>query len=410
MVSSGAIMPARAPPSIDMLHTVMRPSMDRPVTAEPRYSITWPLPPPVPMRPITRQDQVLGGDAGRQVAVDGDGHGGRASLGERLGGQHVLDLAGADPEGEGTERPVGRGVAVAADDGHAGLGQPLLGSDDVDDALVGVAHRVAGDAELGAVGVEDRQLLGRDGVGHRLVDVGGRHVVVGGGDGEVGAVHAPTGQAQPVEGLGRGDLVDQVEVDEEDVRLLRAPGADDVAVPDLLRQCAGLGHGGQAPISTISTRRLPRGAAYSTVSPTAWPSSACPSGRPGRHHGEVALALLDGPDEVVRRVVRVVALVAEGDDGAVGDRAVGRAAAFDDGGLLEHLLELADPRLHLPLAVLGGVVVAVLLQVAEGPCRLDEGGDLDAAARGEVLELGLEALVGVTCQLGVGGVAHGVPG
>ena len=44
-------MPARAPASIDMLHTVMRPSMERERMAEPRYSIMWPMPPPVPMRP-----------------------------------------------------------------------------------------------------------------------------------------------------------------------------------------------------------------------------------------------------------------------------------------------------------------------------------------------------------------------
>ncbi len=174
MVSSGATMPARAPPSMDMLQTVIRPSMERPRTAEPRYSMTCPLPPPVPMRADHGQDQVLGRHPGGQLAVDGHRHGGRSALGQGLGGQHVLDLARADAEGQGAEGAVGRGVAVAADDGHPRLGEALLGSDDVDDALVGVAHRIAGDAELGAVGVEHLELLGRDGVGHRLVDVGGR--------------------------------------------------------------------------------------------------------------------------------------------------------------------------------------------------------------------------------------------
>src|SRR5919199_2986190 len=50
VVSSGAMRPARAPPSMDMLHTVMRPSIERERTASPRYSITCPTPPPVPMR------------------------------------------------------------------------------------------------------------------------------------------------------------------------------------------------------------------------------------------------------------------------------------------------------------------------------------------------------------------------
>src|SRR5690606_35157426 len=40
VVSSGAIMPARAPPSIDMLQIVIRPSIESDSMALPRYSIT----------------------------------------------------------------------------------------------------------------------------------------------------------------------------------------------------------------------------------------------------------------------------------------------------------------------------------------------------------------------------------
>ena len=47
---SGATIPARAPASIDMLHTVIRPSMDSARIASPVYSITWPVAPAVPMR------------------------------------------------------------------------------------------------------------------------------------------------------------------------------------------------------------------------------------------------------------------------------------------------------------------------------------------------------------------------
>ena len=37
---------------MDMLHTVMRSSMDNPAMALPAYSITWPVPPAVPILPI----------------------------------------------------------------------------------------------------------------------------------------------------------------------------------------------------------------------------------------------------------------------------------------------------------------------------------------------------------------------
>ena len=152
----------------------------------------------------------------------------------------------ADAEGEGAEGPVGGGVAVAAHDGHAGQGQPLLGADHVDDALAGAAHRVLDDAELGGVGPQHLDLLARDRVGDRLVDVGGGDVVVLGGDGQVGAAHGAPVEAEAVERLRRGDLVHEVEVDVEQVGLALGP-VHDVALPDLVAEGPGLGHGGVLP-------------------------------------------------------------------------------------------------------------------------------------------------------------------
>src|SRR5690349_24742345 len=48
----------------------------------------------------------------------------------------MLHFTGADAEGERAERPMGRGVGIAADDGHARLGKPELRSNDVDDSLL----------------------------------------------------------------------------------------------------------------------------------------------------------------------------------------------------------------------------------------------------------------------------------
>jgi hypothetical protein len=41
-----------APASIDMLQTVIRPSIERERMAEPRYSTIEPIPPPVPILPM----------------------------------------------------------------------------------------------------------------------------------------------------------------------------------------------------------------------------------------------------------------------------------------------------------------------------------------------------------------------
>ena len=158
---------------------------------------------------------------------------------QRLGGRDLLALAGADAERQGAERAVRAGVAVAADDRHAGLREAELRSDDVDDALLRVAHRVQADAELGAVGAQRLDL----GAADRVLDHqrSGRDVVVLGGDREVGTADRAAGQPQPVEGLRAGDLVDQVEVDVEQVRLA-VGAADDVGVVGVLRQGPGQGY------------------------------------------------------------------------------------------------------------------------------------------------------------------------
>ena len=114
-------------------------------------------------------------------------------------------------------------------------------------------------------------------------------------------------------------------------------------------------------------------------------------------HVEVAGALLDVADEVALGVVVAVALVDDRDDGARPDDA--GLGGGDDLGVLEDRLELADAALHVALLVLGGVVVAVLGEVAELAGPLDLRGDLDAAPRGEVVELGLQPVERLLGQL-----------
>ena len=94
------------------------------------------------------EDDVLGGDAVGQLAVDAHPHVLGLVLDQRLGGEHMLDLGGADAVRQRAEGAVGRGVAVAADDGRAGQGEALLRPDDVDDALALVELVVIFDAEI----------------------------------------------------------------------------------------------------------------------------------------------------------------------------------------------------------------------------------------------------------------------
>ena len=191
------------------------------------------------------EDDVLRADAGREAAVDADLVGLRLALEERLRREDHLDLARPDPERERPERAMGRGVGIAADDRHPGLGQAQLRADDVDDSLARRAEAVERDAELLAVA---RQLvdLGRcHRVGHRQGARMGRRRVVRGGDGPVRVADPQAAGAKPRERLRRRDLVDEVEVDREDRRCARLLD-DDVVVPDLLDDRSRLAHDGTA--------------------------------------------------------------------------------------------------------------------------------------------------------------------
>src|SRR4051812_33615645 len=60
VVSSGATIPARPPPSIVMLQVVIRPSIESPSMTGPAYSTTWPAAPLVPIWPIVPRIRSLG--------------------------------------------------------------------------------------------------------------------------------------------------------------------------------------------------------------------------------------------------------------------------------------------------------------------------------------------------------------
>src|SRR5690606_13908942 len=69
----------------------------------------------------------------------------------------------------------------------------------------------------------------------------GRHVVVGRREGEVGPADRSARHTKAVEGLRRGHLVDEMQVDVEQVGLPLA-GPYDVLVPDLLDDRLRLAH------------------------------------------------------------------------------------------------------------------------------------------------------------------------
>ena len=186
------------------------------------------------------EDHVLGGDAGGQRAVDGDGHRLRLGLGQGLGGEHVLDLGGADAEGDRAERAVGGRCASrrTRSSCRAGSGR--------------AAGRRRGrcPARRRRAGGVARRSRRRSCAGCRPASwrpgsaIGLSQSSVGTLWSSVASVRSgrrtcAVRQAQAVEGLRRGHLVEEVEIDVEKVGLSRS-ATDDVLVPHLLGQ--GLAH------------------------------------------------------------------------------------------------------------------------------------------------------------------------
>jgi hypothetical protein len=126
-------------------------------------------------------------------------------------------------------------VAVAAGDGHAGLREPELRTDDVDDALAAAGGVEQRDPRLGAVVLERHQHLLRQRVRQRAPLRGGGDDVVHGGEGARRDSHPEPHLAQHGEGLGAGDLVDQMQADEE-LGLAAGQLGHGVRVPDLVEQ------------------------------------------------------------------------------------------------------------------------------------------------------------------------------
>jgi len=87
-----------------MLQMVMRPSMERARMAEPAYSTTQPVAPAVPMRPMMCRTMSLAVTPVGSVPSTVDAEGAGLGLREGLGGEDVLDLGGADAEGERARR------------------------------------------------------------------------------------------------------------------------------------------------------------------------------------------------------------------------------------------------------------------------------------------------------------------
>jgi hypothetical protein len=127
-------------------------------------------------------------------------------------------------------------VGVAAGDGGAGLGDALLRSHDVDDALLAALQVEVSDAKLLGILAQGLDHLSGERVSEGLrLHVSG-HDVIHRGEGALRIGHFEAKIPQHAEGLGAGHFMHQVGVDEE-LRLSIAQRAHSVRFPNLGEEC-----------------------------------------------------------------------------------------------------------------------------------------------------------------------------
>src|SRR3954447_11301598 len=201
------------------------------------------------------KDDVLGGDALRQLAVHHRAHVLRFALDQRLRRQHVLDFRRAYAVGERAEGAVGRGVAIAADEGRARQREALLRPDDVDDALALVELvEIFEPEQLGVLGeIRDLRRAFRIRVGQ--VAIGGRYIVVDHAERLFRRSHLAASEAQSLECLRARYLVHEMAIDVDEtgaVRLL----VHQMVVPDLVVKRTRLSHSSNAPEIAVVLRNI----------------------------------------------------------------------------------------------------------------------------------------------------------
>ncbi len=178
-----------------------------------------------------RQDQVLGGDAGGQPALELHPHGFGPALDQRLRRQHMGQLARTDAEGQRAEPAMRAGMAVAAHDHATGQAEAEFRPDDMDDALAGLVDIEHLDAAGGGFDPQRRQQLLPD-LDRAGAAMRGRDRMVRGRESQFGVMNPEVAALEVEQAARAAEIVQQMAIDMEQIGVVADMG-DDMLVPDL---------------------------------------------------------------------------------------------------------------------------------------------------------------------------------
>ena len=133
--------------------------------------------------------------------------------GHRLRGEHVTDLAGSDAKSNGSKSAMRGCMGIAAGDCRARLSDPLLRSDDVNDALLAARKVEELDPVIVAIFTKGLDHGIRESIAEGLLALIGRNDVIHGCKGAGRVENLQTQIPQHAECLWAGDLVNEVRAD-----------------------------------------------------------------------------------------------------------------------------------------------------------------------------------------------------
>ena len=149
----------------------------------------------------------------------------------------MLNFTRADSKCERTKCAVCRRMRVTAHDGHTRLSDTKLRANHMHNSLLGITQGVKTHPKLRAIGAQCIHLRATDGVSNREIDPHGGHIVVLGGDGEVGTTNLAATCPQTIKCLRTCHLMHKVQVDIDEVWFTFGT-AHDMVVPYLFSECA----------------------------------------------------------------------------------------------------------------------------------------------------------------------------
>ena len=181
------------------------------------------------------QNHIFGRHAVGKGAINGDAHVFGWFLNERLRCQNMFNLRRSNAKGQRAKCPMGCGVRITTNNGHARKGKALFRPNDMNDTLPDIIHRKIRNAEISRIFFQGFDLDTAFFIFNANRTVGCWDVMIGNGKRAVRGAHSAAIIAKPFKRLWAGHFMNQMPINIDQacaIFLLMHK----MCIPDLIKQ------------------------------------------------------------------------------------------------------------------------------------------------------------------------------